>query len=617
MRWSGKKVVRRRAARTTMAAAAVVGIAGAVSLTATTAGAASGPTLNKVATITPVTSPSLMSYDSANGYTYVPNEVSSGTVTVIDPATNKVVTTVTGMGTNPVETVVDASTNTIYVLDQSGGNFYTIDGATNTPSGPFSLYGTGTAGQEGGGTIDTANNTLYVAGGNQTGNIEAVDMSNNTVAATFAPSGNASDTLFAPKYDSANSTLYVYDMSNNTLYAIDPSTNKVTGSTAMPSSADVIWMTLNSTGSTLYISSAVANEITVVSTSGTLSSASITGHIAVTYPYQSALVNGYLYVDEATAAKVAIIDTSNNLVVNTVPTTSGSEPVSMAYTGSEFLVGELVTNDVLAFTTGAAAPSCTSNAGGSGTVGSNNECLNLAAGALSVGSVTNGTITGTVAGTTSGALPGATWADTTGSGAGWNGTLAMSSFTYTGAWNTTSGSDALANTSAGAYTGTADGLTITVTVGSGATTSNTPFTWSDNQGGSGTGTATNGTPAAVAQGVTIDFSSSTAYASGDAFLVECGTQSTSALELDTAATGAGITAGTLVTSPSPTFENNATAVTGGGPATLGTAVPMLTAAATDGMGSYTVVPGASVTTDSNSWAATYTAQAQYSIATGP
>jgi len=240
--------------------------------------------------------------------------------------------------------------------------------------------------------------------------------------------------------------------------------------------------------------------------------------------------------------------------------------------------------------------------------------LQLAAGQLSVGPLTPGTLQGVVGGIASGQLPSASFSDTTGSGNGWQGAIAVSDFIYTGAWAGSSGAPALAGSSAGAWTGTADGISITVTVGSGGSGTSTPFSWSDSAGHSGSGTATNGTPALVEDGVTIDFAAGTVYASGDQYSVRVGAQAAHALSLD-AALGS-ITPAAGVQSPPPGFVNSGAVVVGGG-TTYGTAVPMVSAAVNEGMGTYAVAPGAQVATDASSWAATYVAQVQYTIATGP
>lgn len=249
--------------------------------------------------------------------------------------------------------------------------------------------------------------------------------------------------------------------------------------------------------------------------------------------------------------------------------------------------------------------------------------LNAIPGSLSIGTATNETISVPVAGTGNGILPSAAWSDTTGSGNGWNGTVAMSDFTYTGTWTQKSGTATALGSATSSFTDTADGVEYTVTVGSGGSTTSTPYTWTstdptDQAGGSGT--ATNGTAVEVGtKGIYINFASGTAYPSGAVYQADAGTLPASALALDTSATGAAITAGSGTTSPDPTFVGSGTTVTGGGVGTTayGTAVKFVSAALNNGMGTYTIDPGAQVTDDPGSWAATYTAGVQYSIVTGP
>jgi hypothetical protein len=250
------------------------------------------------------------------------------------------------------------------------------------------------------------------------------------------------------------------------------------------------------------------------------------------------------------------------------------------------------------------------------TTASGTENLTLSAGTLSVSNVQPGTLKGVVAGTATGTLPSADFSDTTGSGNGWNGTIALSTFSYTGAWTGTAAATDLANTQAGSYTGTNDGDTYTVKVGSGATSSSVPVTWTSTYNTTGgSGTAVPGTPFALANGVTIDFSTSATPTAGTTFTVQVGTQPNSAVSLTTA--DGTVTANTGTTSPDPTLVNNGTTVAGGGVGTLGTAVKVVDAAADTGMGSYNVAPGASAVTDAASWAATYTANAEYTIVSGP
>ena len=246
------------------------------------------------------------------------------------------------------------------------------------------------------------------------------------------------------------------------------------------------------------------------------------------------------------------------------------------------------------------------------------ETLTVTAGSLSVSPTTAATIKAAVDASGTGALPSAVWADTTGSGNGWQGSVAATDLTYTGTWVAGTGSTALTTATSSPFTGLSDGVTYTVTV-----TSSTAFTYTstDANDASGSGTYTAGTAANVGtKGLSITLPSG--ITSGT-YTIQAGTQNASAIALDNSSsnTAATIAPVTGTTSANPTFvsANSSATVTGGGTgaATYGTAVTFLSAALNTGMGQYTVSPGATVTADMNSFAANYVGNIQYTIATGP
>ena len=246
------------------------------------------------------------------------------------------------------------------------------------------------------------------------------------------------------------------------------------------------------------------------------------------------------------------------------------------------------------------------------------ENVSLTAGSLSVGTVGSPvTLTaGVGSGQAAGLGPSALYQDATGSGAGWNATLGVTPFTYNGAWAQTSGATQALGTAAVAYSGTADGVTYVVTVGSGGTGTSTPYTWTSNDTGSGnqsgTGTATNGTAEALgSDGVQINFASGTSYSSGDVFVVKVGSLPASALALGASGTDV-VTPQAGTQAAAPVEQNVGTTVTAGG-----TAVKFVSAASYTGMGSYVVQPGITVSPDASAWAATYNATLTYSIVAGP
>lgn len=254
--------------------------------------------------------------------------------------------------------------------------------------------------------------------------------------------------------------------------------------------------------------------------------------------------------------------------------------------------------------------------------------LSLLGGSLSMSGLASFTTTSTSlsAGSLATPMNNATWADSTGSGAGWNGTVAVTQFIDQGAWSQTSGTaTALSSTSSGAYTGSAGAGSITVTVTQALdTTASTTLTYSysDVEKGvttTGSGTATKGTAATLMNGLTITFAALTAYPQNATYESKFGILGTSALVLNTGqatVTASGTTSGG---SNLPAFVNNSITVTAGGPSTLSTTpVKFVSAAVNTGMGTFSVTPGATITWDPNNvWPASYTANLQYNIVSGP
>ena len=225
-----------------------------------------------------------------------------------------------------------------------------------------------------------------------------------------------------------------------------------------------------------------------------------------------------------------------------------------------------------------------------------------------------------MASTVTGTLPTAIWSDTTGSGSGWNGSVAVSDLTYTGTWVALGTSTPLVTATSSAFTGTNDGVTYTVQTGT-ITAGTGSFTYTSDESGdtSGSGSATGGAAAAVGtHGLTITFGA-LSLASGSSYRIKTGTQSASAISLNSAALGAAITPSLGTLSPAPTFVGSGTTIPGGGVAqsSYGTAVKFLSAAVGTGEGTYTVIPGISVATDATSWAQSYTAGVQYTMTSGP
>ena len=243
----------------------------------------------------------------------------------------------------------------------------------------------------------------------------------------------------------------------------------------------------------------------------------------------------------------------------------------------------------------------------------------------SLGAFTTST-TSSAAGTLATPLNSAIWGDATGSGAGWNGTIAVSQFVDQGAFTQTAGTaTALSTTASGAYSGSAGAGYINVTVTQvGDTTGATSLaiSYADVENGSttnGTATATKGSATALVHGLTITFATSTAYPQNAVYESKFGILPTTALALNTAQ-GSVALQGTTLSVP-PLLVNSGSTVTAGGAApTAYSASPVkfLDALILTGEGTFTVSGGATITWDPNNiWQANYVAGVQYTIASGP
>jgi hypothetical protein len=278
-------------------------------------------------------------------------------------------------------------------------------------------------------------------------------------------------------------------------------------------------------------------------------------------------------------------------------------------------IGQLATVVAVATVVGVLAPMGAAFATG------NTTGAQVQGGTLEIGTINNsGNIPvsmGTLLGV--GLLPSAAWSDATGSGSGWNGTVAVSDFTYTGVWTNTG--SPLVDATSGAYTGTQDGVVFTVDA-TGISNGAGSFTWSSTASTSNTGSGTAAASIATVidgQGVSINFGTASPTA-GTLYQLQAGTQAPSALSLLATETSAAVTVVDSSTSADPVLVSANTTVAGpsaGVAQSYGTPLKFVAAAPNTGMGEYLVVPGVTFHADVNSWAALYTANVEYSIVTGP
>ncbi len=203
------------------------------------------------------------------------------------------------------------------------------------------------------------------------------------------------------------------------------------------------------------------------------------------------------------------------------------------------------------------------------------------------------------------------YADTTGSGAGWNGTIALQQFVNTQAWVPTG--SALANNNS----------PVTRATPRTPTTRCRDLGWRHHRGGvwtgteSGSGTATKNAAFAVGtKGITITFATGTTYLASDRYNIRADVLATTAM---TMATGGSCTAtGTTATGTNiPAMINTSSTVTGGTYNTYGTAIKVISAPVGQGLGTFTCTPKSTLSVDSNFAPRLVHRQRPVQIATGP
>ena len=340
-------------------------------------------------------------------------------------------------------------------------------------------------------------------------------------------------------------------------------------------------------------------------------------------PLGIAYGNGYVYVANNGSNTVSVINATTNAVSATVNV--GNTPWAVAYGNGYVYVVNYNSNTVSVISTPPPPTTTTTAVPVANASSTSANVLNLAltAGSLSVGSTTPSSISAVVGSSGTGSLPSAIWSDTTGSGSGWDGTISVSDFVYTGAWTGTNVATDLVSTASSPYAGFADGVFYSVTVNS---PTSVTYTSTDKNDPSGTVSAVTNTPVSIgtSSGLTIDFKS---LVTGDVFEIQVGTQSDAALTLanTSANTSATIAVSSSLYTGMPTFyaANAQVALLGGktnatpSNSTVGSAAKFLTSAINSGMGAYQVSPGATISADTDSWSHTYTANVLYDIVTGP
>jgi YVTN family beta-propeller protein len=216
-------------------------------------------------------------YDSSNGDVYAINAGSP--VTVIKASDDHVIGSIT-VGSNSLGGVFDPANGEVYVFNQNSGSVSVINGATNTVLTTIHGLPSPVAG-----AYDSANGKIYVAN-YDSGGVSIIDTSSNALVNTVPGNGGLAGSLFDPD----NNLIYVSDQGHqfggsagNTLLVVSGTNDTLLGSVVIPGPSPV-GMAYNPNSHNIYVTNFGSNEnpgntVTRVSTTSNVPDTIITSAV--------------------------------------------------------------------------------------------------------------------------------------------------------------------------------------------------------------------------------------------------------------------------------------------------------------------------------------------------
>ena len=263
---------------------------------------------NSTATVTVGNQPSAVAVNPVTNKAYVAN-YADNTVSVIDGSNN---TTLIGVGTNPIALAINSRTNKIYVADQGSNDVMVIDGVSGTTT-PVTA-GTAPSAL----AVNPVTGKVYVANYGSS-NVTVIDSSNN--ATTIAAGTNP----FAVAVNAVTNTIYVANVGSNNVTVINGSN----GSTTPVSTGNAPYaIAVNPITNKAYVADNQNANITVIDGSN-----NTTQVAAGTHPFAVAVdeLTNQVYVTNQGSGNFTVIDGNNNptnISGGTSPGALGVNPVT-------------------------------------------------------------------------------------------------------------------------------------------------------------------------------------------------------------------------------------------------------------------------------------------------
>ncbi len=254
-------------------------------------------------------------------FAYVAN-VGSDNVSVINTATNTVVTTIP-VGNSPLGVSSSKNGKRVYVTNSGSGTVSVINTYTNAVISTIGVdpkpYGI---------CINNNGSRVYVAHSTFNGSVSVINTTNNSVATI----GGIGDSPVGICVSNNSSRVYVANYSSHSISVINAITNLVTTTIPLPSNFFPIGVCLSSNGSRLFVSGSGTGQVAVINTI----SNTVLQYITVGAGPRGICMspNGqWIYVANYNSPFISVIDALNYNFVQTIISWWGNFGVSITPDG--------------------------------------------------------------------------------------------------------------------------------------------------------------------------------------------------------------------------------------------------------------------------------------------
>ena len=263
-------------------------------------------------------------------YAYITNW-GSGTVTVIETATNTVADTIT-VGARPEGLVIAPDGKHVYVNDNGDGSVSVIDTATNAVVDTWAVghspYGIAITPEDG--------KFLYVVNNTTPGTVSVIDTASGALADTITVGNQPADVAITPDGNFA----YVANSSDGTVSVIDTASHDVVQTiTVSTTDLNLYDVAFTPDGRYAYVTDEGGSTVSVIDTAihAVLTTISVPGNLGV-----AVTPDGKFAYVATTRSSVSVIDTATNTIVNTLSIGSSTYYVAITLDGQFAYVTDLV-----------------------------------------------------------------------------------------------------------------------------------------------------------------------------------------------------------------------------------------------------------------------------------